>query len=62
MEIVTSDYCSCQKDEAFFDGSMPQYVDNEEEAIKLYNQVKRTPNNLYWAIHLNGKHVLKIKP
>jgi hypothetical protein len=62
--IETLDECTCSKDEVYPGNFGPEWFDNEEEVIKriiVYEGQYPSGIRRYWALHLNDKHVIKVK-
>ena len=53
--VLTKD-CSCRK-KSFFTGIRPEYYSSESDTLQRW-MVYKVNDDLYWAIHLNGLHIL----
>jgi hypothetical protein len=73
-ELVTCE-CTCQPGEKFPDGSSPVFYVDETRARWMFEKLapilmldrqtfrrirKRSEKQQYWAVHLNGAHILNI--
>ena len=65
MRLVVTP-CNCREGEPLADGTMPEFYANGEvpaarfEALYLARVAGRDPP--YWAVHLDGRHVLSVEP
>ena len=51
--------CTCKPDEAYVDGTLPQYHTDRQHALKALIRAKKNVDFYrYWGIHLDGLHIL----
>jgi hypothetical protein len=59
MTFITAD-CTCKPDQLYADGSKPAFYSDEKKAQWMYEKLKKSA--LYWGVHLNGLHIMTIRP
>lgn len=56
--------CDCESFGVLVGGGHPEWYDREETAIRRFqaqiDKENKASRYLYWAIHLNGKHIVHI--
>lgn len=58
--VVTTDDCSCHETELRHGDWQVERFTDAEAAVSCVQRLKQQHTALYWAVHLNGKHVLKV--
>jgi len=66
MNILFSPNCDCEKGKPFADRSFPEYFNGKDthkgydRFLSLMDQEEKGIAPLYYAIHVNGSHILRI--
>jgi hypothetical protein len=65
MKFWTTPDCSCARNTAYADGTLPEHFDREADAAVAFAHwlvaESAVGHYLYWGVHLRSAHVLNVE-